>query len=181
MVERRVLRAEMEVQKAANILEHRDEIMSRPKRTWFQTEDEKKAIKDATRPADEGEAQDELTALRKATDIREGAGLSRNKRRQQLWDKMTEEDWARKKCAGGEGRHAAHTGQGQEGRPEAVQEGRACEDDAREGDAMQGAQDGQLTPVQIRKTATLRPDAKKGKAKAPRKAFKSKAKHNRRK
>jgi ATP-dependent RNA helicase DDX27 len=35
----------MEVTRAKNILEHSDEIYSRPARTWFQTAKEKKASK----------------------------------------------------------------------------------------------------------------------------------------
>lgn len=35
--------ADMEIRKGENLIEHRDEIMSRPARTWFQTEKEKKA------------------------------------------------------------------------------------------------------------------------------------------
>ncbi|BFI34140.1 ATP-dependent RNA helicase DDX27 [Marchantia polymorpha subsp. ruderalis] len=42
--EERVLRkAEMEANKAQNMMEHEDEIYSRPKRIWFQTEKEKRA------------------------------------------------------------------------------------------------------------------------------------------
>ncbi|KAL2895536.1 DEAD-box ATP-dependent RNA helicase 28 [Bienertia sinuspersici] len=37
-------KAEMEAAKAENMMEHRDEIFSRPKRTWFITEKEKKSI-----------------------------------------------------------------------------------------------------------------------------------------
>lgn len=33
----------MEIRKGQNLIEHRDEIMSRPARTWFQSEREKKA------------------------------------------------------------------------------------------------------------------------------------------
>jgi ATP-dependent RNA helicase DDX27 len=33
--------AEMELTKGSNMIEHRDEIMSRPKRTWFQSEKDK--------------------------------------------------------------------------------------------------------------------------------------------
>lgn len=36
--------AEMEATRASNLIEHRDEIMSRPKKTWFQNEGEKKAL-----------------------------------------------------------------------------------------------------------------------------------------
>eukprot|EP00879_Flechtneria_rotunda_P021737 GHRR01022921.1.p1 GENE.GHRR01022921.1~~GHRR01022921.1.p1 ORF type:complete len:358 (+),score=113.44 GHRR01022921.1:842-1915(+) len=47
-------RAEMEANKAANMLEHEDEIYSRPARTWFQTEKEKKALAQAAAAAAEG-------------------------------------------------------------------------------------------------------------------------------
>lgn len=39
--------AEMEITKGQNLIEHRDEIMSRPARTWFQTEREKKLAQGA--------------------------------------------------------------------------------------------------------------------------------------
>ncbi|EFN54589.1 hypothetical protein CHLNCDRAFT_135424, partial [Chlorella variabilis] len=40
--ERALRKAEMEAQKASNLLEHHDEIMARPPRTWFQTEKQKR-------------------------------------------------------------------------------------------------------------------------------------------
>jgi ATP-dependent RNA helicase DDX27 len=44
--EERVMRiAEMEVRKGENVIKYQDEIMSRPKRTWFATEKEKAAAK----------------------------------------------------------------------------------------------------------------------------------------
>jgi hypothetical protein len=39
--------AEMEMNKASNIMEHREEIMARPARSWFQTEQDKQAAKEA--------------------------------------------------------------------------------------------------------------------------------------
>jgi len=36
--------AEMEANRTSNLIQHRDEIMSRPKKTWFQNEQEKKAV-----------------------------------------------------------------------------------------------------------------------------------------
>ncbi|MCO5552374.1 hypothetical protein L7F22_005885 [Adiantum nelumboides] len=39
--EKELRRAEMELTKGQNMVEHREEIMSRPKRTWFQSESEK--------------------------------------------------------------------------------------------------------------------------------------------
>ena len=41
--------AEMEAQKASNMMEHQDEIQARPPRTWFQTPKEKKAAAEAAR------------------------------------------------------------------------------------------------------------------------------------
>ncbi|SCU96830.1 LANO_0E14466g1_1 [Lachancea nothofagi CBS 11611] len=43
--EKEILRAEMEVRKGQNMLKHKDEINSRPRRTWFQSEAEKKNSK----------------------------------------------------------------------------------------------------------------------------------------
>ncbi|GME74958.1 unnamed protein product [Ambrosiozyma monospora] len=43
--EKEIIRAEMELKKSENLLNYKDEIKSRPKRTWFQTEKEKKADK----------------------------------------------------------------------------------------------------------------------------------------
>lgn len=36
---------ERDAKRAQNLIEHEDEIKSRPKRTWFQTEKQKKAVK----------------------------------------------------------------------------------------------------------------------------------------
>lgn len=43
--EKEILRAEMEIQKGENILKYRDEIQSKPKRTWFQSANENKNSK----------------------------------------------------------------------------------------------------------------------------------------
>ncbi|KAL6949743.1 nucleolar DEAD-box protein required for synthesis of 60S ribosomal subunit [Hanseniaspora vineae] len=40
--EKEILRAEMEIKKGENMLKHKNEIQSRPKRTWFQSEKDKK-------------------------------------------------------------------------------------------------------------------------------------------
>lgn len=45
--EKQLAQAEMQVRRGENILGHHDEIMSRPKRTWFETETEKRASKQA--------------------------------------------------------------------------------------------------------------------------------------
>lgn len=44
--EKQLQQMESEVQRADNIMKHQDEIMSRPKRTWFESEKEKQANKD---------------------------------------------------------------------------------------------------------------------------------------
>lgn len=43
--EKEIMRAEMELRKGENMLKHKQEIQSRPRRTWFQTESEKKNSK----------------------------------------------------------------------------------------------------------------------------------------
>lgn len=44
-------KAEMEAQKATNMIDHEDEIQARPARTWFQTEQQKKRQKVLAREA----------------------------------------------------------------------------------------------------------------------------------
>ncbi|KAJ1888261.1 nucleolar DEAD-box protein required for synthesis of 60S ribosomal subunit [Coemansia sp. IMI 209127] len=47
--EERVMKdAEMQVAKASNMLDYKDEIINRPRRTWFQTTKERKMSKDAS-------------------------------------------------------------------------------------------------------------------------------------
>lgn len=63
-----------EVERAENLLLHEDEIKSRPARTWYQTESQKQALKEASRKraqdeseaAKEGMTVTELTAYQKA-------------------------------------------------------------------------------------------------------------------
>lgn len=43
--EKEILQAEMQLKKGENLIKHKQEIESRPKRTWFQTEAEKKDSK----------------------------------------------------------------------------------------------------------------------------------------
>ena len=43
--EKEILRAEMQLKKGENMLKYKSEIQSRPRRTWFQTETEKKNAK----------------------------------------------------------------------------------------------------------------------------------------
>ena len=43
--ERKLRKAEIETNRLQNVILHQDEILSRPKRTWFQTENERKLAK----------------------------------------------------------------------------------------------------------------------------------------
>lgn len=45
--EKQMQQVEMQVQKGENLIKHEDEIKGRPKRTWFETEKDKQAAKDA--------------------------------------------------------------------------------------------------------------------------------------
>jgi len=45
-VERELRKASMEEEKTRNIVEHEDEIQARPKKTWFQSKDEKRATRE---------------------------------------------------------------------------------------------------------------------------------------
>jgi ATP-dependent RNA helicase DDX27 len=49
-VEMEMRRAGMEVKRAENIVKYQDEIKNRPKKTWFMTDKEKKALKEQTNP-----------------------------------------------------------------------------------------------------------------------------------
>ncbi|XP_065881941.1 DEAD-box ATP-dependent RNA helicase 28 [Euphorbia lathyris] len=58
-------KAEMEVTKAENMITHRDEIYSRPKRTWFVTEKEKKLVSKAAKESnmnEKGSGNDVMSA-----------------------------------------------------------------------------------------------------------------------
>lgn len=72
--ERYMANAEMQVRKGENIIEHEAEIKSRPKRTWFETEHEKKQSKQAGR--------DELNGARES--LKKKAGKLSNKDKKKL-------------------------------------------------------------------------------------------------
>ncbi|KAK1433108.1 hypothetical protein QVD17_10014 [Tagetes erecta] len=55
-------KAEMEADKAENMITHRDEIFSRPKRTWFVTEKEKKLVAKAGKEAEKGSKKRVMSA-----------------------------------------------------------------------------------------------------------------------
>ncbi|KAL5223961.1 hypothetical protein ABZP36_010600 [Zizania latifolia] len=70
--EERILRkAEMEVTKAENMIAHKDEIYSRPKRTWFSTEREKKLLAKASKESlDQGKGNSGVISAQQAEDLR---------------------------------------------------------------------------------------------------------------
>ncbi|KAJ9542593.1 hypothetical protein OSB04_029099, partial [Centaurea solstitialis] len=55
-------KAEMEADKAENMITHRDEIFSRPKRTWFVTEKEKKLVANAGKENEKGSKKKVMSA-----------------------------------------------------------------------------------------------------------------------
>ncbi|KAL8258270.1 hypothetical protein R6Q59_030311 [Mikania micrantha] len=55
-------KAEMEADKAENMITHRDEIFSRPKRTWFVTEKEKKLVANAGKETEKGSKKKVMSA-----------------------------------------------------------------------------------------------------------------------
>ena len=73
--EKQLANAEMQLKKGENIIEHEAEIKSRPKRTWFETEHDKKQAKIAGR--------DELNGAREAMK-KKGAGKLSNKDKKRL-------------------------------------------------------------------------------------------------
>ncbi|KAJ2974321.1 hypothetical protein NUW58_g8693 [Xylaria curta] len=66
--ERQLAQAEMQIRKGENMVRHEDEIKARPKRTWFETQADKKAAKEAGRT--------ELNGLRDALKKKGGGKLS---------------------------------------------------------------------------------------------------------
>ncbi|KAM0032282.1 putative RNA helicase [Helianthus debilis subsp. tardiflorus] len=74
-------KAEMEADKAENMITHRDEIFSRPKRTWFVSEKEKKLVADAGKRNLPRKKRRKLEASREMLeDEAENEGNNRNKK-----------------------------------------------------------------------------------------------------
>jgi ATP-dependent RNA helicase DDX27 len=66
-IERQIRLAEVDANKAENIALHHDEIMSRPKKTWFQSEYEKQELKQQARDAFEGNAEDKKAKMEESS------------------------------------------------------------------------------------------------------------------
>ncbi|KAK6203703.1 nucleolar DEAD-box protein required for synthesis of 60S ribosomal subunit [Pestalotiopsis sp. IQ-011] len=73
--EKQLANAEMQIKRGENIMKHEDEIKSRPKRTWFETQNDKKKAKEAGRA--------ELNGLMDSLKKKSGGKLS-NKDRKKL-------------------------------------------------------------------------------------------------
>lgn len=73
--EKQLAQVEMQVKKGENMIRYEEEINSRPKRTWFETEKDKKAAKEAGRA--------ELNGVREAMK-KKGAGRLSNKDKKKL-------------------------------------------------------------------------------------------------
>uniref|UniRef100_A0A2P2KF34 DEAD-box ATP-dependent RNA helicase 28 n=4 Tax=Rhizophora mucronata TaxID=61149 RepID=A0A2P2KF34_RHIMU len=70
--ERALRKAEMEATKAENMIAHKDTIFSRPKRTWFVTEKEKKLVAKAAKESAENEkgSGNEVISAQQAEDLK---------------------------------------------------------------------------------------------------------------
>lgn len=113
--EKALRQAEMELTKGTNMIEHRDEIMSRPKRTWFQTEKDKEANKSLS-ASEYRNKVDPASASQKRKDDRQASssaakhdrfsGLSRKQKR----TKMAKEELAAEEKGSGLGHGAIEAG-----------------------------------------------------------------------
>uniref|UniRef100_A0A0D6QTT0 RNA helicase n=1 Tax=Araucaria cunninghamii TaxID=56994 RepID=A0A0D6QTT0_ARACU len=71
--ERALRKAEMEASKAQNMMDHKDEIYSRPKRTWFQSERDKKLlakVAKASKENAESTTGKQITSVEEADDMK---------------------------------------------------------------------------------------------------------------
>ncbi|KKF93871.1 ATP-dependent RNA helicase DRS1 [Ceratocystis fimbriata CBS 114723] len=75
-MEKEIANVEMQVRKGENILKHEDEIKARPKRTWFESERDKKNAKEVSRL--------ELNGVREALKKKHGANRLSNKDKKKL-------------------------------------------------------------------------------------------------
>ncbi|WVZ90197.1 hypothetical protein U9M48_036523 [Paspalum notatum var. saurae] len=70
-LEREARKAEMEIAKVENMIAHKDDIYSRPKRTWFATEREKKLLAEAAKESlAQGNSASGVISAKQAEDLR---------------------------------------------------------------------------------------------------------------
>ncbi|KAL1637819.1 nucleolar DEAD-box protein required for synthesis of 60S ribosomal subunit [Neofusicoccum ribis] len=112
--EKAMAQADMEIRKGENFVTHEAEIMSRPKRTWFESEKDKLAAKDAGRKQLNGEAvgvkaekkklsNKDKKRLDATSERKEGAGMGWKKGRAERAGKGAVEELKRKGKKGGKG------------------------------------------------------------------------------
>lgn len=83
--EEKLLRqADMELRKGQNMVEHEEEIFSRPARTWFQSEKEKSAAKDAGKAAHTGATKAAEKEAKKKEKHGKYDGMSRKQKRRKM-------------------------------------------------------------------------------------------------
>ncbi|GAO19151.1 uncharacterized protein UV8b_03411 [Ustilaginoidea virens] len=80
-IQKQLAQADMQLKKGENMIEHEAEIKARPKRTWFESEHDKRKAKQAGR--------DELNGLREGLKKKNHNGKLSNKDRKRLDDKST--------------------------------------------------------------------------------------------
>ncbi|KAF8405403.1 hypothetical protein HHK36_010308 [Tetracentron sinense] len=98
--EERVLRkAEMEATKAENMIAHKDEIYSRPKRTWFSTEKEKKLVAKAAKASSEKEncSASDVVSAQQAEDLKMKEKRKREREDAHSWLIYEQKNLPRKK------------------------------------------------------------------------------------
>ncbi|EON97845.1 putative atp-dependent rna helicase drs1 protein [Phaeoacremonium minimum UCRPA7] len=82
--EKQMAQVEMQVKKGENMIQYEDDIKSRPKRTWFETEKDKKAAKEAGRA--------ELNGVRESLKKKHDGGKLSNKDKKKLDAKAARSD-----------------------------------------------------------------------------------------
>lgn len=97
--EKEILRAEMQIRKGENMLKHKKEIQSRPKRTWFQSETEKKNAKIMTALSNTKKTTN--SKKRKREEAMEDGGRSYKKTQK---DRVTDQEKAMRKQKGNAGK-----------------------------------------------------------------------------
>ncbi|GMM55512.1 putative ATP-dependent RNA helicase [Maudiozyma humilis] len=103
--EKEILRAEMQIRKGENMLKHKKEIQSRPKRTWFQSEKDKQNVK--LLGALSKTKKESNSKQRKRTEALEEGGRSYKKTQH---DRTTDQERAYKKQRTGNSRSAKKGG-----------------------------------------------------------------------
>uniref|UniRef100_A0A0B7JML6 Uncharacterized protein n=2 Tax=Bionectria ochroleuca TaxID=29856 RepID=A0A0B7JML6_BIOOC len=108
--EKYLAQADMQVRKGENMIEHEDEIKSRPKRTWFETQDDKKSARQAGR--------NELNGAREKPKLKAPTKLS-NKDMKRLDNKAMRaegREWKKGKTSESDGKGKSSRGGASRGR-----------------------------------------------------------------